>query len=149
VTADLRVIIGTTEKEKPTGLIHVEVEETLGHYAKWLEVTTGQIRRMNKLRHGRGIILNQEIVIPLSKVSKEVFEGRRYEYQKEIIENFFTAYSVVETKDYSVRKGDNMWRLCEEIFDIPQWLFKKYNPGVNVNALQLSQVLRIPSVERN
>ena len=42
-----------TDQGLPIGRIQVEVEETLGHYAEWLEVSASEIRWLNGLRYGR------------------------------------------------------------------------------------------------
>ena len=87
------------DQGKPVGTIQVEVEETLGHYAEWLEVSAQEIRRLNGLRFGRTLRINDSIKIPLSRVTKEVFEERRFEFHKEIAEDFFASFRIekVET----------------------------------------------------
>ncbi|MBE9543315.1 MAG: LysM peptidoglycan-binding domain-containing protein, partial [Proteobacteria bacterium] len=52
---------------KPVGIIRVEVEETLGHYAEWLNLSAREIRRLNGFRYGRALHLNQKIKIPLHR----------------------------------------------------------------------------------
>ena len=59
------------QKGRPVGLIRVEIEETLGHYADWLGVTAWQIRRLNGFRYGRVLRLNEKIKIPLHLIGKE------------------------------------------------------------------------------
>jgi membrane-bound lytic murein transglycosylase D len=134
---------------KPVGVIRVEVEETLGHYADWLGVPTREIRRLNGLRYGRILHLNQKVTIPLHRITKEEFEEKRFEYHKELAEDFFASYRIEKVYTYSIKKGDNIWTLSREEFEVPLWLIKRYNSGVDFNALVPSQKLLIPFVEKN
>jgi membrane-bound lytic murein transglycosylase D len=134
------------KRGKPVGIIQVEIMETLGHYAEWLEIPTRNIRRLNGFPYGRPLPLHKKVKIPLDKISKDQFEGIRFEYHKKIQEDFFSFYKIDAVKKYRVKKGDNIWTLCNEAFEIPVWLVKKYNPKINFNDLRLSQDLISPVV---
>ena len=82
------------------GIIQVEVEETLGHYADWAGVATQKIRRLNGLRYGEFLRLHQKIRIPLGRTNAETFEQNRYEYHKRLQEDFYAAYRVGELQSY-------------------------------------------------
>ena len=138
-----------TDQGRPIGRIQVEVEETLGHYAEWLEVSAGEIRRLNGLRYGRPIRINDSIKIPLRRVSKEAFEERRFEFHKELAEDFFASFRIEKVQTYKVRSGDNIWTLSKEKFEVPLWLIKKYNTHLDFSALHPSQELLIPIIEKN
>jgi len=136
--------------ETPKGLvgtIRVEAEETLGHYAEWLGVRAWDIRRLNGFRYGQAIRVDQTIKIPLNKMGRERFEEQRYEYHKEIEEDFFAAYRVDSISHYRIKRGDNIWTLCQEGFELPLWLIKKYNSDVDFSSLHPEQELIIPVVE--
>ena len=131
-------------KGMTVGYIRVEVEETLGHYAEWLDVTARDIRRLNGFRYGRMIHLDQRIKVPLHRVTKEEFEEKRIEYHQELAEDFFETYRVEDVQTYIVKRGDNVWSLAKEEFEVPMWLIKRYNINVNFNELMPSQELRVP-----
>ena len=133
----------------PVGTIRVEAEETLGHYAEWLNVTAGEIRRLNGLRYGRSLHLSQQIKIPLHRITQEEFEEKRFEYHQELAEDFFASYRVGKVFTYSIKRGDSIWSLCHQEFEVPLWLIKRYNADVDFNALIPSQQLLIPVVEKN
>jgi len=133
---------------KPVGTIRVEVEETLGHYAEWLGITAWEIRRLNGFPYGKVIRLDQQIKIPLQQVSKEEFEEKRFEYHKELSEDFFASYRVEKVKFYYIKKGDTIWDLSLEEFEVPLWLIKKYNVDLDFSALFPSQKLLIPIIEK-
>jgi len=138
-----------TDQGRPIGHIQVEVEETLGHYAEWLEVSASEIRRLNGLRYGRLLRINDSIKIPLSRVTKEAFEEKRFEFHKELAEDFFASFRIEKVQTYTVRRGDNIWTLSKEKFEVPLWLIKKYNAHLNFSALHPSQELLIPIIEKN
>ncbi|MCP4021811.1 MAG: LysM peptidoglycan-binding domain-containing protein, partial [Desulfobacteraceae bacterium] len=137
-----------TKKNTITGTIKVEAEETLGHYAEWLEITTKKLRNLNNLPYGKTISISQTIKIPLLNVTPTQFEERRYEYHKELTEDFFAAYAIEEIQTYDIKNGDNIWRLCVNNFEIPFWLVKKYNSEINFNTLQPMQKIKYPVVNK-
>lgn len=148
VSIDVRFDRVTNINQRPVGVIQVEVEETLGHYAEWAGIRAQQIRRLNGLSFGRTLHLHQKIKIPLDKTTAAAFEEQRYEYHKRLQEDFFAVYRVSELEPYRVQRGDNFWMLCREKFDIPMWLLKHYNMDVDLAALQIQQKLMIPAVEK-
>jgi len=135
-------------RNQPVGIILVEIEETLGHYAEWAGVRARDLRRLNNMRYGQPIRLGQKLKIPLHRVTKEAFEETRFEYHKEMAEDFFAAYRIDTVQFYSIKKGDNIWTLSREEFDLPLWLIRRYNSNVDLTSLMPSQDLRIPVVER-
>lgn len=133
---------------KGYGIIRVEAEETLGHYARWLGIRAWDLRHLNNLRYEQSLTVNQKLKIPLAKGSKERFEAQRYEFHKEMVEDFFAAYRLMEgTRTYRVKQGDTIWSLCETEFELPFWLIKKYNPSVDFAQLKPGLRLVVPRVE--
>jgi membrane-bound lytic murein transglycosylase D len=137
-----------SQKGKSIGTIHVEVEETLGHYAEWLNVTAWEIRRLNGFSYARKIHLDQQIKIPLHRGSKEDFEEQRFEYHKEMTEDFFASYRVEKVEVYSIKRGDNIWTLSRDEFDVPLWLIRRFNADIDFNTLRPSQKLKIPIIQK-
>jgi membrane-bound lytic murein transglycosylase D len=148
VTGNLTVEKVVTEKGRPYGFIRVEPSETLGHFADWLKVSIGALQKLNGLSSKEAIRVHQQIKIPLNQVSKELFEERRYEYHKEIEEDFFTAFRSEGVRVYRVKKGDSIWALCRDDFEVPFWLLKKYNESIDFNNLKPAQEIIVPIVER-
>ncbi|MDH4333149.1 MAG: LysM peptidoglycan-binding domain-containing protein [Desulfobulbaceae bacterium] len=148
VLGNLGVEQVTKKQGKAYGTIRVEAEETLGHYARWLGIRAWDLRRLNGLRYEQSLAVNQQVKIPLAKGSKEKFEAQRYEFHKEIIEDFFAAYRLREgTRSYKVKQGDTIWSLCQNEFELPFWLVKKYNASVDFAQLKPGVRLVVPHVE--
>ncbi len=148
VSIDVRFLRLNDHPSLPTGTLQVEVEETLGHFADWASVRTQQIRRLNSLSFGKKLHLHQKVKIPLHKVSAQDFEEKRYEYHKRLQEDFFAVYRIGELRAYHVKRGDNLWTLGLNKFDIPMWLLKNCNPEIDFSDLRMKQKLMIPSIEK-
>lgn len=148
VSADVEFEDIIKVKGRRVGIIRVEVEETLGHYAEWANIRTQQIRNLNKLRFGTVLRLHQRVKIPLHRVTVDDFRQNRYEHHKRLQEDFFAVYRVGELQPYLVLRGDNYWTLCQEKFDIPMWLLKHCNPETDLADLHIRQKLFIPTIEK-
>jgi membrane-bound lytic murein transglycosylase D len=131
---------------QPVGVITVDVEETLGHYATWAGVSATRLRRLNGLLPGQPLRLNQEIKIPLDHVSADHFDARRRAFHKQLQRDFFAAHRIGALRHYRVQPGDSYWSLCREKFDLPLWLLRHYNAGVDLADLRVHQPLIIPAV---
>ena len=134
-------------QRQPAGVIHVDVEETIGHYAEWAGVRASRIRHLNNIPYGKPLRLHQAIQIPLDKVTATVFEARRLSFHENLQKEFFAAHRVEELKQYRVKPGDSYWTLCRDKFDLPLWLLRHYNKDINLLALRANQPLIIPAIQ--
>ncbi|MBU0973725.1 MAG: transglycosylase SLT domain-containing protein [Proteobacteria bacterium] len=146
ITSDLKIQKTFTRSNQLVGLIQVAPEETLGHYADWLQIPTHKIRTLNRLPHGDTISIDQKIQIPLAKKDRDQFEELRYEYHKEMEEDFFESFSISSVETYEIKNGDTIWSLCLNDLEIPLWLLKKYNPAMDFGRLQPRNKLVYPIV---
>ncbi len=135
------------EADNEYGVLYVQPEETLGHYSHWADISTMELRRFNGWTRRTRIHLGQSIMVPLRNVTKKRFESLRYEYQLSIFEDFFAAYSVDRVETVSVRKGQSLWTLSTEDYDVPLWLVRLYNKGQPLEHLMPGQEIRIPIVK--
>ena len=126
----------------------VDDDETLGHFADWLEVTPQRLRNLNKLKGRQPIHVGQTLRLDFGKVSAEEFQQRRLEYHKGIEEDFFGSYRVTSTIEHSLRPGDTLWVLSHKLYGVPTWLIHRYNPDVDFAKLVPGIKLQIPVVEK-
>lgn len=126
--------------------ITVQPEETLGHYAAWLEVSTRRLRELNGLRSRREIHVGQRIRVAYDRVSAEAFEKLRNEFQRGMQEDFFATYQVDTLQTYRIKRGQNIWQICNNVFEVPLWLVAKYNPDRDLTKLKPGDELAIPVV---
>ncbi len=146
VTANLKIFNTFLKGNVLIGVIKVETEETLGHYAEWLQIPTQKIRILNKFAYGQPITVDQKIKIPLTATTAQKFEEQRYEFHKEMEEDFFESFVIQSTDTYEVKNGDNIWNLCLNKLEIPFWLLKKYNPKTDFASLQAGRNIKYPIV---
>lgn len=148
VTGNLAITGVVLNDGRPIGIIQVEIEETIGHYAEWLGVRAAEIRHLNAIPYGQVIHIGQQLKIPLRRATKEAFEEQRFEYHKELVEDFFSTYRVEAVQVYCIKKGDTLWTLANEEFELPLWLIRRYNPDTVLTQLVPARNLRIPLVEK-
>ena len=130
-----------------SGWVEVQPEETLGHYAEWLKVPAQELRRLNGLAYGQDIRVGQKIRLTFRNVTPEEFHRQRVEYLRSIEEDFFSTYRVTSVQTHIVRRGQNIWYLCNRVYDVPYWLLRKYNPDKNLADLHTNDQILVPVVE--
>lgn len=134
------------EGEYPIGIVKVDFDETLGHFADWAKVSARELRRLNSLRFGSGIHIHQTIKVPFRRVTPEEFESRRQEYHKAIQEDFYSTYKVEKVVVYEMKRGDTLWELCNTEYLVPLWLLGYFNPEKDLNALSIGETIKIPLI---
>ncbi|MDZ7344147.1 MAG: transglycosylase SLT domain-containing protein [candidate division KSB1 bacterium] len=134
------------QQEPLSPWITVDAEETLGHYARWLEIPTQRLRDLNGLRYGQDIQIGQRLRLSYERVSAEEFQRRRYEYQRSLEEDFLATYAVDSLQTHRVERGQNIWQICNDIYQVPIWLVTKYNPDRDLSRLHAGDLISIPVV---
>lgn len=129
------------------GTIEVLPEETLGHYADWLRVSNNTLTDLNGLKSDRAVQVGSRLKLDFSKVDRARFEARRQQFHSNLQAQYFAAWRISETANYRIRQSDSVAGLARSN-DIPMWLFRQYNPGVNPARIQVGQTIVIPKVER-
>ncbi len=148
VTGNLSIERVYIHDGRPIGIIQVEIEETIGHYAEWLGVRAGEIRHLNAIPYGQAIHIGRRLRVPLHRTTQAAFEEQRFEYHKELMEDFISTYRVEAVQVYRVKKGDTLWTIAQEEFELPLWLIRRYNPDTDLTALVPFRNLRIPVVAK-
>ena len=143
VDLEVELIPGTNP---PEGYIRIEPEETLGHYADWLKVPTQRIRDWNGLAFGQSLRLGEKIKLVFAKVSPEDFSTARLEYHRSLEEDFFSNYRVLGTITHKVKRGENIWYLCNQVYNLPLWLIQSYNSDLDLNRLRPGDLILIPEI---
>ena len=139
---------GSPYKRVDKDHVLVDDDETLGHFADWLEVSPQRLRTLNKIKPNRPIHVGQKLKLDFSRVSLEEFEERRLEYHKGIEEDFFGSFRVTGTVEHVLRSGDTLWVLSHKLYGVPTWLIHRYNPDLDFAKLTAGMKLAIPVVEK-
>jgi LysM repeat protein len=129
--------------------INVESEETLGHYSDWLKSGgTTSIRRLNAFAKGHQLRLGEVLLLPVENDrQRSAFDRERRDYHRVLVEEFKEHYDIIEVLNYVTKKGDSLWRLARTQ-GIPTWLIMRYNPLLRSAAPVVSQVLKMPRIQR-
>jgi membrane-bound lytic murein transglycosylase D len=129
--------------------IEVQVGETLGHYAEWLDLHSERLRRLNHLSPKRALTTGKRIRLEFTRVPVADFERRRLDYHRSVQAAFFQRYRITGTCEHSIRAGDNLWGISTQHYNIPLWLLRQYNPDLDFNAiLPQGTRVQIPQLER-
>ncbi|WP_161965565.1 LysM peptidoglycan-binding domain-containing protein [Steroidobacter cummioxidans] len=132
---------------KGSNTIIVQAAETLGHYAEWLDVRSSQLRQLNRLSTATPVVIGRKVKLDFSKVTPDQFEARRTEYHRALQEAFFTQFRIQGTSEHVIKRGESVWVLAQQRYNIPIWLLRQYNPDLDLGALQPGARLVIPLVE--
>jgi peptidoglycan lytic transglycosylase D len=127
--------------------IKVAGDETLGHYAEWLEVSTQHVRDLNHFKFHRPVLIGQRIRLDFRKVAREEFETRRRDYHRALQASYFAAHRILGTQVYIARPGDSLWTLTQR-GEMPMWLVQQYNPDVDLADLHAGTQIVMPRVEQ-
>jgi membrane-bound lytic murein transglycosylase D len=125
----------------------VQAAETLGHYAEWLEVRASRLRELNRMSHGTPVVIGRKVKLDFSKVTPDQFEARRIEYHRALQEAFFNEYRIQGTSEHVIKRGESVWVLAQQRYNIPIWLLRQYNPDIDLGSLRPGARLVIPLVE--
>jgi len=124
--------------------IEVQPLETLGHFGDWLEIKTQRLRDLNGLRFGRSLVVGQRIKLDLGKVEVAAFERRRIDYHRRQQDQYFRQHIITDVTEHTIRRGESIWILSLRRYGVPLWLFRQYNPGVDVQRVSPGTTVRFP-----
>jgi membrane-bound lytic murein transglycosylase D len=124
--------------------IEVQPLETLGHFGDWLEIKTQRLRDLNGLRFGRALVVGQRIKLDLGKVEAAAFEQRRIDYHRRQQDQYFREHIITDVAEHTIRPGESIWILSLRQYGVPLWLFRQYNPGVDVQRVTPGTTVRFP-----
>lgn len=127
--------------------IEIHADETLGHYAEWLQVRTDELRKLNRMRFGKPLVIGKRLKLDFSKVTPEIFEQQRITYHRALQESYFARYLIAGTQEHKIRRGESIWTLAEKRYNVPIWLLLQYNPDLKLNNVRPGLVVNFPLVE--
>jgi membrane-bound lytic murein transglycosylase D len=131
----------------PNGSVTVAAEETLGHFAEWLGVSTTRLRTLNGLKSGRSVPMGRSIKLDFVRTTREQFEAKRQAWHQSLQTQFFAGHRIVGTEVYVARRGDSLWVVTQRYDNLPTWLIQQYNPDIDFSDLRAGIEIVIPKVE--
>jgi membrane-bound lytic murein transglycosylase D len=124
--------------------IEVQPMETLGHYGDWLEIKTQRLRDLNRLAFGTPVAVGQRIRLDLNSVDAQRFEERRIAYHSALQDSYFREHVITGVIEHTIKTGESVWVLALRKYNVPIWLFRQYNPGVDMHKVRPGTKVQIP-----
>jgi membrane-bound lytic murein transglycosylase D len=124
--------------------IEVHPLETLGHYADWLEIKTQRLRDLNSLAFRTPVEVGNRIRLDLGSVDATLFEERREDYHRRQQDAFFREHVISGITEHVIASGESVWILSLRQYDVPVWLFRQYNPGLDLHNIQPGMRVQFP-----
>lgn len=129
--------------------IEVHPLETLGHYADWLGIKTQRLRDINGLAFRTPVVVGQRIKLDLGTVNTTDFEALRTGYHRQQQDAFFRSNTITGVTEHEVRSGESVWILSLRKYDVPVWLFRQYNPELDLHNVRRGTQLSFPVLAQN
>jgi membrane-bound lytic murein transglycosylase D len=129
--------------------IEVQPLETLGHYADWLGLKTQRLRDINGLAFRTPVVVGHRIKLDFGIVNTESFENLRADFHRQQQDTFFRNHTITGVTEHVVRRGESIWILSLRKYDVPVWLFRQYNPELDLDNVRPGTQLNFPILVRN
>ena len=124
--------------------IEVHPLETLGHYADWLGIRTQRLRDINGLAFRTPVEVGNRILIDLATTDAKTFEDRRVAYHRAQQDGFFRENIITGVTEHVISRGESIWILALREYDVPVWLFRQYNPEVDLQNVRPGTAVNFP-----
>ncbi len=124
--------------------IEVQPLETLGHYADWLDIRTQRLRDINGLAFRTPVEVGRRIKLDLGAVDGKSFENRRIAYHRARQDEFFREHVITGVTEHVIAEGESIWILALREYDVPVWLFRQYNPELDLHKVIPGTAVRFP-----
>ena len=124
--------------------IEVQPLETLGHYGDWLEIKTQRLRDLNGLAFRTPVTVGQRIRLDLGTVDAKAFEERRIAYQRSQQDSFFRQHVISGVTEHTIQRGESIWIIALRQYKVPVWLFRQYNPAVDMHKVRPGTKVQLP-----
>jgi len=131
------------------GTIEVHPLETLGHYADWLGIRTQRLRDINGLAFRAPVEVGGRIKLDFGNVNAEQFETLRTQFHRQQQDTFFRTHTITGVTEHVVERGESVWILSLRKYDVPVWLFRQYNPELDLHNVQRGTRLNFPVLVEN
>jgi len=130
-------------------MIVVQAEETLGHYAEWLDLRASRLRTINDMRFGTPVLVGRKIKLEFTRIDKQSFEQRRVDYQKQYQEQYFLDHRIDNVYTHTIKRGESLWHLAAKKFKVPMWLLRQHNPDVDFSRIRPGKRITVPIIKQN
>jgi membrane-bound lytic murein transglycosylase D len=135
-----------TDYSVANGTAIVQGNETIGHFADWLQVGAARLRELNGMKPGTALALGRRIKLDLSHVDAAAFEEKRVAWHRQLQDEFFDRYRITAQERYRIKPGESLWQLTQRT-SVPVWLLRQYNPEIDFANWRIGTEIVLPRVE--
>ncbi len=129
--------------------IEIQPMETLGHYADWLGIKTQRLRDINGFAFRAPVAVGQRIKLEFKDTNVGAFENLRTTYHQQLQDTYFRNHTITGVREHQVGRGESVWILSLRQYDTPIWLFRQYNPSLDLHKVYPGVRLNFPVVVAN
>ena len=126
--------------------IEVQPLETLGHFADWLGIRTQRLRDVNGLAFRTPVVVGQRIKLEFADIDVTTFESRRVDFHRRQQDSFFREHVITGLIEHEIKRGESIWILSLRVYDVPIWLFRQYNPSLDLHTVRPGMTIRFPQL---
>ena len=124
--------------------IEVQPLETLGHYADWLGIRTQRLRDINGFAFRTPVVVGQRIRLVIDEAQIADFEARRIAYHRNQQDRYFREHVITGITPHEIRRGESIWILSLREYGVPLWLFRQYNPELDLDRVRPGTSVNFP-----
>ena len=73
----------------------------------------------------------------------------RTQYHRKQQDTFFRNHTITGVAEHVVQSGESVWILALRRYDVPVWLFRQYNPELDLHNVRLGTRLNFPVLVEN
>lgn len=124
--------------------IEVRRGETIKLYKKWSGIPIDELRALNEMGTRKNLRIGQTFKLLLAPDVWRNFQEQRETHFTKLELSFFDKYDVKDLRKYTVRKGDNIWKIAAKYENVPVWVLEKLNKNMNLAKLSVGDQILIP-----
>lgn len=123
--------------------ITVKRGESIKMYSEWSGVSEDELRMVSG-HSGKYLKAGQRLVLELTPKRYRQFEDARAEHYLAKEKKFFERYEVEHLVEYTVKKGDSIWKIAKSHDGLPIWVLERFNSNLNLRRLRPGTEMLIP-----
>ena len=144
---ELEVSAGGDEPAPEDGrvvTIKVKRGENLRLYSEWSAISVDDLKEQNGIQKKHGLKIGQAFEIRLDPKGYRAFTEARATHFEDQEKRFFAKFVVTRLAPYTIKRGDNVWKIARKYDRVPVWVLEKFNSNLNMGKLKVGEVILVP-----
>ena len=125
--------------------VTVRAGESLGLYARWSGADLKALASHNVLGPGAQLSIGQVLELPITDAQIARFQKKRVAHLANRLDGYLKKKGgLVRVIEHRIRRNETVWSLARRNGRLPLWVISHYNKGLDLNALSIGDVIKIP-----